>query len=294
MIGGIAFAVAIGILAVAMDGGSSGILGGREIRGGASLARISKGVQEVTVSIGPGSYPTVVIEAGIPVRLTLSALQDDLSPCNETLVIPALGVRRTLVPGPNLLEFTPSSPGSLPYSCWMGMIRSRILVVERLSDSLSVDRALAEKPDSDSLAPIPGLGLGFGPVPTREIAIARLEDRKQAARIRVGPFGFRPAIVLLQRGLAASISFDPEPGFEAGLPAVEFPGHDLRLDLSPRNREASFAEPLGDFTFRTESGGALGYIRVVDELGSVDLDAVRKVVAAYRPAGETVAPCCGY
>lgn len=40
----------------------------------------------------------------------------------------------TLKPGDNLITFTPEKSGVLPFSCWMGMIRSRISVVDSLDD----------------------------------------------------------------------------------------------------------------------------------------------------------------
>jgi plastocyanin domain-containing protein len=36
--------------------------------------------------------------------------------------------------GDNIIEFTPDKSGVIPYSCWMGMIRSQITVVDDLGD----------------------------------------------------------------------------------------------------------------------------------------------------------------
>lgn len=37
-----------------------------------------------------------------------------------------------LTVGDNLITFTPHEPGVIPFSCWMGMLRSQIVVVDRL------------------------------------------------------------------------------------------------------------------------------------------------------------------
>jgi hypothetical protein len=99
---------------------------------------------------------------------------------------------------------------------------------------------------------------------------------------------------VIKRGLPASIRFEAQPGLAPEEAVVEFPGHDLRLDLATEARVAAFGGQLGDFTFRTSFGTFHGYIRVVDDLQSLDLGALRELVAAYRPAGEGPAPCCGY
>jgi len=34
------------------------------------------------------------------------------------------------VAGDNIIEFTPTETGTIPYSCWMGMIKSNITIVD--------------------------------------------------------------------------------------------------------------------------------------------------------------------
>ena len=49
---------------------------------------------------------------------------------NREIIIPALGKDIMLHEGENLVEFTAYEAGTIPYSCWMGMIRSTIEVVD--------------------------------------------------------------------------------------------------------------------------------------------------------------------
>jgi len=92
-------------------------------------AALSGGVQSVLTDFGSsGYYLPFTVQAGIPVKWTIRVKADGLNGCNNPLTIPSYGIRRTLVPGDNLIEFTPKKEGVITYSCWMGMISSRITV----------------------------------------------------------------------------------------------------------------------------------------------------------------------
>ncbi|MDR1917142.1 MAG: sulfite exporter TauE/SafE family protein [Synergistaceae bacterium] len=96
-----------------------------------SSAPLSGAVQEVTTSLTRyGRYQPITVSAGVPVRWTIHAEQGTINGCNNTMIIPAFNMRKRLNVGDNVVEFTPSKPGVYPYSCWMGMIRSTITVVE--------------------------------------------------------------------------------------------------------------------------------------------------------------------
>jgi hypothetical protein len=91
-------------------------------------AELKEGFQEATVIVGSRSYGEVVAKAGVPLRINLRVEQGRLNGCNDAIVIPSLGLRKALDYGDNWIEFTPATPGVIPYSCWMGMIHSRIVV----------------------------------------------------------------------------------------------------------------------------------------------------------------------
>ena len=91
-------------------------------------AYLSDGVQLVHTTLDYRSYAPITVKAGIPVRWTITADSRILNGCNEALVIPEYGIQKGLMPGDNVIEFTPTETGTFPYSCWMGMIRSSITV----------------------------------------------------------------------------------------------------------------------------------------------------------------------
>lgn len=95
---------------------------------GLAVAGSAEPVQEVRTRLSPGYYEPITVEAGVPVRWTIVAGPGSLNGCNEAIVIPAYGIQRGLQYGENVIEFTPTEPGKVPFSCWMGMIRSAITV----------------------------------------------------------------------------------------------------------------------------------------------------------------------
>ncbi|MDR0874969.1 MAG: sulfite exporter TauE/SafE family protein [Clostridiales Family XIII bacterium] len=91
---------------------------------------IENGVQVVRSSLESGRYPAITVAAGTPVKWIIDAPQGSLNGCNNAMQIPAYGIQYQFKTGENVIEFTPDKPGAVPYSCWMGMIRSTITVVE--------------------------------------------------------------------------------------------------------------------------------------------------------------------
>jgi len=59
------------------------------------------------------------IRKGVPVRWIIDA-QAPYS-CASSIVIPKLGIQKSLTAGENTIEFTPNEAGKLPFSCSMGM-----------------------------------------------------------------------------------------------------------------------------------------------------------------------------
>lgn len=88
-------------------------------------------VQTVLTEIDYGSYPPISVIKNIPVKWTITVPEGKLNGCNGELLIPAYGIDVVLHEGDNQIDFLPSEAGTIPYSCWMGMIRSRIEVTEQ-------------------------------------------------------------------------------------------------------------------------------------------------------------------
>ena len=89
-----------------------------------------EGVQTLRTEIDYGSYPAVRVKAGIPVDWTIIVPEGKLNGCNGEILIPAYQIDVVLQEGENAISFLPEQPGTISYSCWMGMIRSTIEITE--------------------------------------------------------------------------------------------------------------------------------------------------------------------
>ena len=92
------------------------------------VAVVQDGVQYVRSELDWGNYPVITVRAGLPVEWTIHAEADHLNSCNSEIYIPAFDLSIPLQPGDNVIRFTPEQEGTIPYTCWMGMIRSTIYV----------------------------------------------------------------------------------------------------------------------------------------------------------------------
>jgi sulfite exporter TauE/SafE len=92
--------------------------------------KIESGVQLVSSELAPGKYPNITVQAGTPVQWTINAPQGSINGCNNRMFIRDYGIEYSFKTGENVIEFTPENPGTIRYSCWMGMIRGTITVTE--------------------------------------------------------------------------------------------------------------------------------------------------------------------
>jgi sulfite exporter TauE/SafE/copper chaperone CopZ len=92
-------------------------------------APVEQNIQTVEMEVDWTFSPSeFVVKKGIPVEWNIYG--KNLTGCSNEVIIPSLGIRKKLQPGPNKVEFTPQKAGILPFSCWMGMLRGRFIVVE--------------------------------------------------------------------------------------------------------------------------------------------------------------------
>lgn len=99
-----------------------------------AIAELRDGTQYVEINLEAGDYQVIMVQEDIPVRFNVKAAEGIVNGCNSPLLIPAFGIEMPLVTGDNWIEFTPEEIGTIPYSCWMRMIRSQIIVVSDLSN----------------------------------------------------------------------------------------------------------------------------------------------------------------
>ena len=112
-------------------------------RGPARVARETRGIQEISVTVKGGYQPdTILVQAGQPVRLRF--YRDETADCSERVVFEQFGIDRQLPAFETTnIEFTPTEPGEFPFRCGMSMLKG-LLVVEPAGDTKA-----AASPHSD-------------------------------------------------------------------------------------------------------------------------------------------------
>lgn len=102
------------------------------MKGEQAFATVQGNLQTVTTEIKPDSFPPIVVQKGVPIKWIMKADKDNLNDCNNSITIPKLKIEKKLTLGDNLIEFTPDVEGEIAFTCWMGMIKSKITVVDDL------------------------------------------------------------------------------------------------------------------------------------------------------------------
>ncbi|HEX7586567.1 MAG TPA: sulfite exporter TauE/SafE family protein [Patescibacteria group bacterium] len=95
-----------------------------------SNVKIENGVQTVNMTESSSGYSPnkFTIKKGVPVKWIIDA-QAPYS-CASSLVVSSLNIRKTLKAGQNVIEFTPTETGKIPFSCAMGMYTGVFNVVD--------------------------------------------------------------------------------------------------------------------------------------------------------------------
>ncbi|MGV8906958.1 MAG: sulfite exporter TauE/SafE family protein [Acetobacterium sp.] len=103
--------------------------GGNAAASEAQQSNTAEGVQTITTKLSANSYEPITVHVGVPVKWTIQADASDINGCNNQILIPKYNMEKKLAAGDNVIEFTPTETGTIPYSCWMGMIKSNITII---------------------------------------------------------------------------------------------------------------------------------------------------------------------
>ncbi|MDR2793113.1 MAG: sulfite exporter TauE/SafE family protein [Treponema sp.] len=250
---------------------------------------IENGVQVVNSTLSGGRYPAITVYAGIPVKWTINAPQGSINGCNNRMIIREYRIEHRFTPGENVIEFTPDKTGRFSYSCWMGMIRSSITVVEEGQNAQDI-----AEPDT---APSPA----GAAIPTDTVRIAeRQENGSQTVTVNLRDDGIEPAIIVVQRGLPAVWTINND-SLDPGNTRLIFPAYFTELDMKQGDNVIRLM-PTEDFDFSTGDNIFYGYVKVVEDLNAVDIGAIKTEVSefetliypdAYFEAASQAAGCCG-
>lgn len=115
---------------LALRGTDPGLLNtnkaGEGVESGSDRNNSEKQIVEMKVT-SSGFSPTILkIKKGVPVEWVIQG--ESITGCTNKIIIPSLGVSQSLVSGKNVVNFTPTEAGTIPFSCWMGMVRGKFIV----------------------------------------------------------------------------------------------------------------------------------------------------------------------
>lgn len=234
--------------------------------GEAVQAQMKDGVQEVTTKLQSGSYAPIIVEKGTKVRWTIEAEQGSINGCNNKIIAREYGIEQKLSLGENVIEFTPTEVGTYAYSCWMGMIRSKIYVVEPGDNSSLEDLEAAEREEA----------IVDYEIPTDKIAVGSIEDGLQTVQIEVKDGRFTPAVVVLQEGIETEwvIEVDKIDGTND---QILFPKYNTILTMQEGENTVGLI-PIMDFEFAVDDYNYAGYVKVVSDLTAIDLEQIKEEV----------------
>ncbi|KZL91447.1 sulfite exporter TauE/SafE family protein [Clostridium magnum] len=259
-------------------------------------AVLKDGVQVINMTAdGNGYSPNVLyVKKGIPVKWIIDGKQ--ITSCNNAIVVPSLNIKKQLDNGENVIEFTPEDK-DLNFSCWMGMIRGVIRVVDDLD---SVDTSKVDP----SAPPAGGGGCCGGPVPPSSnssttpqtpsiygsdlstvstetiVNTAMVIGKNQSATIKGIGYEFKPLIVVVNKDIKTKLTFDltsfdnPDGKFElvSAKTADTFKSFDGKKGVV--DLDITFSE-LGGYGI-VKDGRILGIIEVVDDIKNADLEKIRQ------------------
>jgi len=85
-------------------------------------------VQVINMKVDYSAYTpsTFKLEKGVPVKWIIDGTE--AVGCTNAIIVPDLGIKKTLTAGENIIEFTPQEVGTINFSCSMGMVRGKFIV----------------------------------------------------------------------------------------------------------------------------------------------------------------------
>ncbi len=244
--------------------------------------KMEDGVQVINSTLSPGKYPNIKVQAGIPVKWVIDAPKGSINGCNNRMIIRDFGIEHTFQTGENIIEFTPEKTGKVSYSCWMGMIRGTIAITDEpiegdVSDSGS-DSILKDPTDK----PVPA---GYT-IPTDEVAIAEDSTDEygnpiQKITMELTDKGFKPAAAVVKSGVDVEwniIDNTSESNYGTNLLVPDFA---TQLPLE-KGENLLYFTPAGSFDFSTGDNAFYGYIKIVDDMGTMDINAIKEEVKNFK------------
>ncbi|MBU3114721.1 urease accessory protein UreH domain-containing protein [Clostridium lacusfryxellense] len=179
--------------------------------GNTSKATLENGVQIINMTATASGYtPSVLyVQKNVPVKWVINGEQ--LTSCNNSIVVPSMNIEKKLKSGENIINFTPVDE-DINYSCWMGMIGGVIKVVDDVNAiDTSSDQAPSGETETSSASPVRpsiyGTDLTKTPI---DILVKKAKVNNNIQSIAISGIGYElsPIIAVAKSGLKTNLSID--------------------------------------------------------------------------------------
>ena len=264
----------------------------------AAKATLQDGIQIINMTADNNGYTpnAFYVQKGIPVKWIVDG--KEMNSCNNAIVARELKLEWKIKKGENIQEFIPGDK-DINFSCWMGMIRGVIKVVDDL-DAVDTSKA-------DPSLPPPSTGPSCCAVPIEEdsdipskpsiygdidqvltetlVNKALVEDKYQSLTFEGIGYELKPMIAVTGSGEKTKVTFDlsdfdnAEGEFyileiDTGKNLASFTGKKSKneVDINPE-KPGTYAIVTKDYI--------IGLIEVVEDLAAADLEDIRTKYLPY-------------
>ncbi len=242
-----------------------------------SKAILQDDVQIINMTANNNGYsPNVFyVQKGVPVKWVING--ESLNYCNNSIVVNSLNIQQKLKSGENIIEFTPTDK-DLNFSCWMGMIRGVIKVVDDLdsTDTSKYDPSLPSASNGPSCCAVP---LNNSTTyPESLITTSKVTNEFQTAIINGKDSSLNPLILVAQNNLKFLLTIDLND-------YSDFEGEYIISNLEDGSVLSSFTGKKSIFEIEiisiksggysiTKNGETLAIIEFVEDAQNGDLDTI--------------------
>jgi sulfite exporter TauE/SafE/plastocyanin domain-containing protein/copper chaperone CopZ len=254
-----------------------------------STAKLENGVQRIYMTAESKGYlpNTLYVQKGIPVEWVIDGKQ--ITSCNNEIVVPSLKKREKLKSGETIIKFTPEEVGNINFSCWMGMIRGQIQVVDNLKTadaSSSATSLTSEESAGASCCSTDGATPTsiYGDISTASTDIlvkkASVLANSQSYTMRGLGYEFDPLILVVNKGLPLKLILDLKQ-FDSPNDEFTIISGDTGKEITKFKGKADLVNV--DYTFEKaggygimQNGSILSVIEAVDDVKKANIDEIRK------------------
>ena len=235
-----------------------------------SKAELQDGVQILRMAATRTGYtPNVLyVQKGFPVKWVVSGEQ--VTACNNEIIVPSMKIEQKLKRGETVIDFTPEDR-DINFSCWMGMLRGVIKVVDNLQ---TVEAKAAVPTASTSI-----YGDDWRKVPTnRLISKATLTGNSQTALLKGIGYEFEPLVIVVKQNTPAALTIDMTrfDDAEGNYVIIEDESNRIvgRFQTGKGSSEVHVNQPAGVYDI-VRDNKLQAVILAVPDLNTVNVDQVR-------------------